>query len=98
MAAAKKPFSGVQVPSLDSRGKPIFIEISGVPFFNDKGKLLGFRGISRDITLRKKAEEAIAELNERFEMAQNAAGVGVLGLGHQDKQTEHKEARGAGSL
>jgi PAS domain S-box-containing protein len=92
LALAKKPFSGVQVPSLDGHGNLVSIEISGVPFFDDTGKLIGFRGITRDITYRKKAEEALKHVNERFEMAQRSAGVGVwdwnVKTGHIEWTTE----------
>jgi len=47
------------VSSYDSQGRPITLEISGVPFFDADGLLLGYRGVSRDITERKHAEEAI---------------------------------------
>jgi PAS domain S-box-containing protein len=54
-----QPFNGIETTSYDSHGRLIHIEISGVPFFDDSGELLGFRGITRDITLRKSAEESL---------------------------------------
>ena len=36
--------------SYDGRGNVIALEISGVPFFCDDGVLLGYRGITRDVT------------------------------------------------
>ncbi len=67
MVASQKPFKGIQVPSFDSQGNLIYIEISGVPFFDDKGKLLGFRGISRDVTERRKAEEQLKDSKDRYQ-------------------------------
>ncbi len=60
MAKSKRPFSGIQVPSLDGRGRLITIEISGVPFFDDRGELSGYRGITRDVTERERTQRELA--------------------------------------
>jgi len=57
------PFTNMEAPSFDSTGRVRFLEISGVPFFDIAGKLCGYRGITRDITERKKAEEKIKQQN-----------------------------------
>jgi PAS domain S-box-containing protein len=59
LAKSPKPFTGLEASSYDSRGRLIAVEISGVPFFDADGRLLGYRGISRDVTQRKRAEEAL---------------------------------------
>jgi len=59
LAKSPKPFTGLEASSYDSRGRLIAVEISGVPFFDADGRLLGYRGISRDVTERKRAEEAL---------------------------------------
>jgi len=45
---------------------PRFFENSGKPFFDDKGEILGFRGINRDITERNNAKKALIESEEKF--------------------------------
>ena len=40
------------------------LENNGVPFFNEAGKLLGYRGIGRDITERQQTEQALIKLAE----------------------------------
>ncbi|MGE5804221.1 MAG: PAS domain S-box protein, partial [Ignavibacteria bacterium] len=60
------PFSGLESAAYDSLGKLIFIETSGVPFFDEKGKFLGYRGITRDISKRKKAEEQLERTNQKI--------------------------------
>lgn len=50
-------FRNLESIAYDSQGQPITIEINGRPFFDDQGALLGFRGVTRDITERKKNEE-----------------------------------------
>jgi PAS domain S-box-containing protein len=51
------PFKNLESTAYDGQGRPIKIEINGRPFFDEQGKLLGFRGITRDITERKRNEE-----------------------------------------
>ncbi len=53
----KKAFIQVENIHIDKNGNNIVLESSGVPFFDDKGNLLGYRGIDRDITIRKRTIE-----------------------------------------
>jgi len=73
VGSAPKQFKGLETTAYDSQGHVVFIETSGTPFFDENGKLLGFRGISRDITERKKAEKEIENL-AKFPL-ENPAGV-----------------------
>jgi PAS domain S-box-containing protein len=67
VGSSPKPFNGLQTTAYDSQGGLIFVETNGVPFFDDQGRLLGFRGISRDISERKKTEEKLKQSNLVFE-------------------------------
>jgi PAS domain S-box-containing protein len=51
--------------------------VSTTPLMGEKGQMIGSVHVARDITERKRQEDEIRRLNERFEMAQHAAGVGV---------------------
>ena len=42
--------------NLHKNGQEIVLETNGTPFFDKSGKLLGYRGVARDITGRKKYE------------------------------------------
>jgi PAS domain S-box-containing protein len=56
-----RPLIGLITSSVDSKGRPRVIETNGVPFFDDQGKVIGYRGISRDITDRKKTKKPAAK-------------------------------------
>ena len=56
---------------------PWQIETSGVPVFDEAGKLIGYRGIDRDVTDRKKAEILLEEKNERLRLALEASLMGT---------------------
>ena len=47
-------------------GKRKDIEISASLMIDDEGNPMGFKGISRDVTVRKKAQQALRESEERY--------------------------------
>jgi PAS domain S-box-containing protein len=61
---------------LDKTGKIVTLEVSAIPFFDDNGKLLGYRGTSRDITQKKRVENALRESEEKYRLlVENASEV-----------------------
>ena len=63
----RKAFAGLENVNRHKAGHKVVLETSGVPLFDDNGKFVGFRGIDRDITKRKRAESALEKLNEELE-------------------------------
>ena len=61
MSKSPSSFQGLESKNWDKTGRIVIVETSGVPFFDNEGRLRGYRGISRDITERKKAEEMLRE-------------------------------------
>ncbi len=67
IVAAKRPFERLENVNLHKDGRAVVLETSGVPVFDRKGALVGYRGIDRDITARKQAEQALRQSNEMLE-------------------------------
>jgi light-regulated signal transduction histidine kinase (bacteriophytochrome) len=67
IVASARPFERFENTALHKDGRLVVLETSGAPFFDAGGNLLGYRGIDRDITARKRAEEAIRQLNDELE-------------------------------
>jgi PAS domain S-box-containing protein len=58
-------------------GRRILIDTLKTPYWGQDGTLIGVLGISRDITARKRAEEALTQATDRLSLAARAGGVGI---------------------
>jgi len=65
---SQRSFQNLEKRCLHKDGSVVTLEVSGVPVFNEAGTLTGFRGINRNITERKRAEETIRESNNRYQL------------------------------
>lgn len=55
-----------------------WFSVNGEPVYNDQGRFLGYRGTSRDISRRKRAEMALRASEERFHEIIGSMPVGVV--------------------
>ncbi len=63
---AKKPFQCIENACIHKKGHLVVMETSGVPIFDSANQFQGYRGMDRDITERKLAEDKIkASLQEK---------------------------------
>ena len=65
--ASAQPFKGFEVGIRHRDGRRLTSEWSGVPVVSPAGEFHGMRGIIRDISIRKQAEEEIQALNASLE-------------------------------
>lgn len=61
IVAERKPFSALENINHHRDGHAVVLETSGVPVYGLNGEFRGYRGMDRDITERKRAEEAMRE-------------------------------------
>jgi DNA-binding CsgD family transcriptional regulator len=59
IVASQQPFDCLENINLHKDGHPVVLETSGIPTFDVDGEFCGYRGIDRDITKRKRAEESL---------------------------------------
>lgn len=64
---AHVPFRFVHMKKMHKDGHIVFLETSGVPFTSPDGKLRGYRGIHRDVTERRKADEKAQQTYRKLE-------------------------------
>jgi len=78
------PFSRVEVMLLRKDDCRVFLENSGVPVFDKRGELKGYRGVVQDITARKKDEKERKLLEKQFQQTQKMEALGALagGIAH----------------
>jgi PAS domain S-box-containing protein len=75
--ARKCGWSGLVLRWRHKDGGYRFLESNAVPILGAGGGLIGFRGVDRDITERKRAADALKASEQRLELAQEAAGMGM---------------------
>ncbi len=55
-------FRDLELQRLDADGQPYWVAVSGTPIFDGQGQFRGYRGIGRDISKRKRAEDETQRL------------------------------------
>jgi len=59
IAANRQPIVDLENCNLTKEGREVVLLTNGVPILDSEGNLLGYRGVDKDITERKRAEEDI---------------------------------------
>ena len=59
-------------------GRKIPFELTAVPIVDDKGKIVGVQGVSRDVTERRRAVKALRESEEKFRVLAETTRAGIV--------------------
>ena len=91
---SREPFSRLENINLHRDGREVVLETSGVPIFDEHGEYLGYRGIDRDITMRKLAEKTMEQINADLEkrVAERTAAVVETNRQLKEEIRERKQA------
>lgn len=78
--------------NLHKDGREVILSTSGIPIFDSGGNYIGFRGVDRDITESKNAEEALRKSEEKFRsiMENSADAIFII-----DQKGQHQYANKA---
>ena len=78
---ARATFHDVLMWRRTGDGETRYVRISGEPVFDANGRFTGYRGVGRDVTAQRRAEQSLRESEERFRRTFELAGSGVAHLG-----------------
>ena len=101
---AREPFSGILSVNMHKDGNLVTVETNGMPVFDVEGRFCGYRGISRDVTARKKLEQQYLQAQKMEAVGKLAGGIAhdfnniltaIIGFQHllyerlEDEKTRH---------
>jgi PAS domain S-box-containing protein len=75
---AHLPFRDFELARPAPEGGKRYVSVSGLPVFDKSGRFIGYRGVGRHITERKKAEEALRRSEAYLAEAQRLSHTGTL--------------------
>lgn len=83
VVAERGLFCSMENANRHKDGHLVVLETSGVPFFDENGILLGYRGIDRDITERKRLEFDLLSAKQAAEEANCAKSMFLANVSHE---------------
>ena len=83
LVAMRQPFCAMENTNHHKDGRLVVLETSGVPFFDEQGTLLGYRGIDRDITERKRMEQELRAAKQAAEEASKSKSTFLANMSHE---------------
>jgi len=72
---SKRPFPIFEINALDAEGRPVSMEICGVPFADKNGNFQGYYGLARNISKRKTVEKEMVAAARMESVAVISGGV-----------------------
>ncbi|MFO1216905.1 MAG: PAS domain S-box protein [Burkholderiaceae bacterium] len=66
---AGRPFQGLEYVVKRPDGTQMWVTVAGAPRHDESGRFIGYHGVARDITLRKKAEQMLLLHNRQLQSA-----------------------------
>ncbi len=79
-----RPYRNFRFSVRDRNGKPMYMQTSAVPYFDEKGRFCGYRGTGTNITEMVEAQKALRVNQAELAQAQKMEAVGQLtgGIAH----------------
>src|SRR6202008_347130 len=74
---AHLPFRDFELARPTPDGGKRYVSVSGLPVFDELGRFIGYRGVGRHITERKRAEAELFETKERFRVLSESSLTGI---------------------
>jgi len=71
----REPFRSFHYSVAADDGTVRHVSVSGRPFFDKRGRFLGYRGTGTDVTKRQRVAENLRRSNERYDIAVRQAGI-----------------------
>lgn len=62
-----QPISGLETANLHRNGQTVYLETSGLPFRDASGTPCGYRGVHRDVTRRRAADQQVHQTIKKLE-------------------------------
>lgn len=81
----KLPIKDLEHWRIRKDGTRILLRTDGLPIVDGDGTLKGYRGVDKDITERKKSQEALKESEERFRAISNTAADAIILMDHRGR-------------